>query len=67
MKNHKVIDIKITYQPENMSEGKESELEGKLEALLAEIKGTTGTKVRAERHNVAVDVMMDEYGMDLSK
>lgn len=67
MTNHKVVDIKITYEPENMSEGKQSELEAKLEALLAELKGTTGTKVRAERHNVAVDVLMDEYGMDLSQ
>ena len=40
------------------------ELEQKLEALLNDIKGTKGAKVQAKRHNVAVDVLLDEYGME---
>ena len=64
MKNHKVIDIKITYEPENMEGVSQEELENKLEALLSEIKGTKGAKVQAKRHNVAVDVLLDEYGYD---
>jgi GH25 family lysozyme M1 (1,4-beta-N-acetylmuramidase) len=63
MKNHKVVDIKITYEPENMDNMEE--LEKKVEAFLNEIKGTKGTKVSAKRHNVAVDVMLDEYGLEI--
>ena len=66
MKNHKVVDIKITYEPENMGEDKQRELEEKLNAFLEELKGKKGTKVLAKRHNVAVDVLMDEYGMELN-
>ena len=63
MKNHKVVDIKITYEPENMD--KMSDLEQKIEAFLNEIKDTKGAKVSAKRHNVAVDVMLDEYGLEI--
>ena len=66
MKSHKVVDIKITYEPENMCEGKQKELEEKLDALLNELKGTKGAKVRAARHNVAVDLLMDEYGLEMT-
>lgn len=63
MKNHKVVDIKITYEPENMDNMEK--LEKKIEAFLSEIKGTKGAKVSAKRHNVAVDVMLDEYGLEI--
>ncbi|MDX1808909.1 MAG: hypothetical protein R3331_05175 [Sulfurospirillaceae bacterium] len=65
MKNHKVIDIKITYQPENM-ENVQS-LEEKVEKFLESIKGTKGVKIKAKKHNVAVDIMLDEYGMELEE
>ena len=65
MKNHKVVDIKITYEPENMKDGEEVNLEGKIEAFLRDIQGTKGVKVKAKRHNVAVDLLMDEYGIEM--
>lgn len=65
MTNHKVVDIKITYEPENMKEGEEVELEEKIEAFLKDVQGTKGVKVKAKRHNVAVDVMLDEYGIEI--
>ena len=63
MKNHKVVDIKITYEPENMEN--EKEFEAKIEEFLNGISGTKGVKVKAKRHNVAVDVMIDEYGLEI--
>ncbi len=63
MKNHKVVDIKITYEPENMEN--EKEFEAKIEEFLNSISGTKGVKVKAKRHNVAVDVMLDEYGLEI--
>lgn len=65
MTNHKVVDIKITYEPENMKEGEEVGLEEKIEAFLKDVQGTKGVKVKAKRHNVAVDVMLDEYGIEI--
>jgi len=62
MKNHKVVDIKITYEPENMSNMEE--LEKKINAFLDGIKGTKGVKIGAKRHNVAVDIILDEYGIE---
>lgn len=63
MKNHKVIDIKITYEPENM--GDAQGLEEKVEKFLESIKGTKGVKIKAKKHNVAVDIMLDEYGLEM--
>jgi len=63
MKNHKVVDIKITYEPENMDNMEE--FEKKIENFLKDISGTKGAKVKAKRHNVAVDVMLDEYGLEV--
>ena len=63
MKNHKVVDIKITYEPENMENMEE--LEKKINEFLDSIKGTKGVKISAKKHNVAVDVMLDEYGMEI--
>ena len=65
MKNHKVVDIKITYEPENMKSGEEKALEEKIEDFLKSIQGSHGVKIKAKRHNVAVDVMLDEYGIEL--
>jgi len=64
MKNHKVVDIKITYEPEHM-DGIE-EFEKKINTFLESIKGTKGAKISAKRHNVAVDVMLDEYGLEIN-
>jgi hypothetical protein len=63
MKSHKVVDIKITYEPENMEEIEV--FEKKINDFLANIKGTKGARISAKKHNVAVDIMLDEYGMDL--
>ncbi|WP_458699620.1 hypothetical protein ACKGJI_07245 [Sulfurospirillum sp. 1307] len=63
MINHKVVDIKITYEPENMDSVED--IEKKIEAFLESIKGQKGVKVKAKRHNVAIDVMLDEYGIEI--
>jgi hypothetical protein len=65
MKNHKVVDIKITYEPEGMSEDDRKELEDKIVAFIDGVKGRKGVKVLAKRHNVAVDIMLDEYGIEI--
>ena len=64
MRNHKVVDIKITYEPEHMENIEE--FEKKINTFLESIKGTKGAKVSAKRHNVAVDVMLDEYGLEIN-
>ncbi len=64
MRNHKVIDIKITYEPENMEDIEE--FEKKINTFLDSIKGTKGAKVSAKKHNVAIDIMLDEYGMEIN-
>lgn len=64
MKSHKVVNIKITYEPENMTDGEEVKLEEVIDAFLENIKGTKGARVSAKRHNVAIDVMLDEYGIE---
>jgi hypothetical protein len=63
MISHKVVDIKITYEPEHMEDM--ATLETKIEIFLNEIKGTKGVKISAKRHDVAVNVMLDEYGVDM--
>lgn len=63
MISHKVVDIKITYEPEHMADM--TALETKIEKFLNEIKGTKGVKISAKRHDVAVNIMLDEYGVDL--
>ena len=63
MKNHKVVDIKITYEPENMENMEE--FEKKINIFLDDIKGTKGAKVSAKKHNVAIDIMVDEYGLEI--
>lgn len=63
MISHKVVDIKVTYEPENMESVED--LEAKIQKFLSDIKGTKGAKVMAKRHNVNVDIMIDEYGLDM--
>jgi hypothetical protein len=64
MKNHKVVDIKITYEPENMGDVKA--LESKIDSFLNSVKDTKGVRISAKRHNVEVDVMLDEYGLEVN-
>lgn len=63
MKTHKVVDIKITYEPEHMNEGEEVEIEKIVNSFLESIKGRRGLKVKAKKHEVAVQTMIDDYGM----
>lgn len=63
--NHKVVNINITYEPNNM-DNSQAEFEKKIETFLQSIKGTKGVKVKAKRHDVAVDILLDEYGMEIS-
>lgn len=65
MRNHKVVDMKITYEPDNMSEEQVKELEGKIAEFIEFVKNNKFTKVLAKRHNVAVDIMLDEYGIEI--
>ncbi len=62
MKNHKVVDIKITYEPENMENTEE--FEKNINTFLDSIKGTKGVKVSAKKHDVEVDIILDEYGIE---
>lgn len=66
MTNHKVVDIKVTYEPENMTDGEEKKLEETIDSFLESIKGKKGVKIKAKRHNVAIDVMLDEYGIEIN-
>jgi hypothetical protein len=65
MRNHKVVDMKITYEPENMSEQELEALEKKIADFIESVKGKPYAKVLAKRHNVAVDIMLDEYGIEI--
>ncbi|MBE0495302.1 MAG: hypothetical protein IBX45_02705 [Campylobacterales bacterium] len=65
MKNHKVVDMKITYEPDNMTADQVKELEDKIAEFIEFIKNNEFTKILAKRHNVAVDIMIDEYGIEI--
>ncbi|PID47843.1 MAG: hypothetical protein CR967_02980 [Proteobacteria bacterium] len=65
MKTHTVIDIKITYELEHMSKEQEKDMEEKIKTFLESIKNKQGVKIKAKRHNVAVQNMIDEYGINL--
>ncbi len=62
MKNHKVIDIKITYDPELLSD--EEELDKKIKDFLDDLNSHEGVTIRAKRHKVELDYMPDEYGLE---
>lgn len=61
MKNHKVIDIKITYDPELIDD--EERLDQKIKDFLEDLKAKKGVTIRAKRHKVELDYMPDEYGL----
>jgi uncharacterized alkaline shock family protein YloU len=41
------------------------ELEAKIDSFLNGVKGTKGVKISAKKHDVHVDVMLDEYGVEI--
>ncbi len=61
MKNHKVIDIKITYNPEVINN--EEELDKKIQEFVNDLKSQKGVTLRAKRHKVELDYLPDEYGL----
>ncbi len=61
MKNHKVVDIKITYDPDIIE--KEENLDKKIKDFLEDLKAEKGVTIRAKRHKVELDYMPDEYGL----
>ena len=61
MKNHKVIDIKITYDPEIIDN--EEELDKKIKEFLEDLKSKKGVTLRAKRHKVELDYLPDEFGL----
>ncbi len=62
MKNHKVVNIKITYSPEIISD--EEILTKKIKDFLDGLNSHRGVTIRVKRHNVEVDYMPDEYGLE---
>jgi len=62
MKNHKVVNIKITYSPEVVSN--EEDLDKKIKEFLNYLNSHKGVTIRVKRHNVEVDYMPDEYGLE---
>ena len=61
MKNHKVIDIKITYDPDEV--GSEEEIDKKIKAFLDDLKSKNKVTIRAKRHKVELDYLPDEFGL----
>jgi hypothetical protein len=62
MKNNKVIEIRITYNPEEVEN--EESLNDEIRKFLEEIKSKQGVKLKAKRHIVELDYMPDEYGLE---
>ncbi|MCK9257115.1 MAG: hypothetical protein M0P02_03485 [Sulfurospirillaceae bacterium] len=65
MESHKVVNIKITYEPAKMDDAQQKELEDKIASFIEAVKGRKGAKVLAKRHDVAVNIMLDEYGIEI--
>lgn len=65
MKSHKVIDLKITYDPENLVGITEEEINLDVEALINKIKKAKGAKIKAKKHVVATEVIYDEFGVGI--
>ncbi|NLC28009.1 MAG: hypothetical protein GX780_04465 [Campylobacteraceae bacterium] len=65
MENHKVVNIKITYEPGKMDASERKDLEDKIANFIEGVKGRKGTRVLAKRHDVAVNIMLDEYGIEI--
>jgi len=62
MKNHKVIDIKITYDPDLIKD--EKALDEKIKNCIDDIAKDKEVKIRAKRHKVELDYLPDEYGLE---
>ncbi len=62
MNNHKVIEIKITYDPKNIKN--EEELDKKIKNFLNDLKSENGVTLKAKRHKVELDYIPDEYGLE---
>ncbi len=62
MNNNKVIEIKITYNPEIIDN--EKELDEKIKNFLNNLKSEKGVTLKAKRHKVELDYMPDEYGLE---
>ena len=62
MNNNKVIEIKITYNPEIIEN--EKELDNKIKNFLDNLKSEKGVTLKAKRHKVELDYMPDEYGLE---
>ncbi len=62
MKSHKVVDIKITYDPEEIKS--EEELDKKIKEFLDSLKEQECIKVKAKKHVVEVDYLPDEFGLE---
>ena len=62
MNNNKVIEIKITYNPEIIEN--EKELDKKIKNFLDNLKSEKGVALKAKRHKVELDYIPDEYGLE---
>ncbi len=62
MNNNKVIEIKITYNPEIIEN--EKELDKKIKNFLDNLKSEKGVTLKAKRHKVELDYIPDEYGLE---
>ncbi len=62
MNNNKVIEIKITYNPEIIEN--EKELDKKIKKFLDNLKSEKGVTLKAKRHKVELDYIPDEYGLE---
>lgn len=65
MKSHKVIEIKVTYIPEDLKAVSQDVLEAAINASVADLKSMGGVKVTTKKYDVEVRVSVDEYGIDL--
>jgi len=62
MNNHKVIEIKITYDPKTIKN--EEELDKKIKNFLDDLKSENDITLKAKRHKVELDYIPDEYGLE---
>ncbi len=62
MKNNKVVNIKITYDPDLVED--EVAINKKIKEFLEELNSLSAVTVRAKRYKVEIDYMPDEYGLE---
>lgn len=65
MKSHKVVELKITYIPDDLKAVSQDVLEAAINATIADLKSMGGVKVSVKKYDVEVRVSVDEYGIDL--